>query len=1107
MRGERAAGAFRNLATLRPLMTESIEEWLTRVNLQKYAPAFQEHEILFEDLHLLAEADLKELGLSIGARKRFLRALGSIYSAPLIASAPEAASASVAAERRQVAILFADLAGYTRLSTRLDPEELQDVISEFFGIVDNAIIELGGTIDKHLGDGVMALFGAPTAHGDDSFRALRAAMEIQRRLAERNETSSEALLVHIGIASGEVLAGAETGEYTVIGDAVNLASRLSDIAEAEQTFISDEIYSECIDLVNAEAVHNLSIKGIDGTITAWRIIALAQRSEASGRLPFVGREAEKAQFAALLRSIASYGTGAAVLLRGEAGIGKSSLVRRFVELAGENEFVAHSALVLDFGVEEGMDPMRVIFRSLLKIDASADSSTRTSALETFLEFYEDDQVLKPFAKELLEIPLSPAEVESLRALDAASRVHRRREPIIDLLLRLSAQVPQLVVVEDLHWADNAELEFLSALCKAVNESRCMVLLTSRPETTSGLSQTISELDAVQTINLRPLSSREIDSLVASLELTCSRQIVDRLSKAGGNPLFLEQILRHSANDETNELPGGLRSVIQARIDKLPDRERQAIQAASVLGQRFSPLALCHLLNQQSFDPSLLVQQSILQTHSDEFLFSHALVRDVAYASILKTRAAAMHALAGNWFAERDLNLAANHYASAGDDRAASTYVSAGRQQLDRLQFEQADQLTELAKTAPGFGDAVAYDYWLLNGEIRRALGDMDISVEAFQSALKLATSERQELDCWFGIARSCHDRPGEPMSVLKIALRHIFELAESVGSDEDLVTAHHLQSALCQIEGDTTGIFKHAGKAVEIARTLHKPAMLARAMHSLSIAEYLNGLFLSARATLRDTLAVCLESELRTSEVECYHKLGITQFYALNPAECISLSRRTIEQGGELGMLRSVALAHEFIARAALEIGDFELAKSSAYQSLVRSRQLGLKARESIALIHLSRAEMLLKEKESAATADEAVTLARRGGEGFILPWALANRGQMQCEPDQRKADFNEAEELLLGRHCARHNHIHSRIIQMECAIDEEDWIALDEMTCSLQNATQSEPLPLTDFFIRRARTISPNSEWPSSESRAAELIDLRNVKKTTGLIADLPKD
>ena len=137
---------------------------------------------------------------------------------------------------------------------------------------------------------------------------------------------------------------------------------------------------------------------------------------------------------------------------------------------------------------------------------------------------------------------------------------------------------------------------------------------------------IGGLGAVQIINLRPLSSREIESLVASLDLSGSEHMVQRLTKAGGNPLFLEQLIRHSTQDNASELSDGLRSIIQARIDKLPDGARQAVQAASILGQIFSPLALCHLLKQETFDPSHLIQQSIIKANGDEFLFSHALAR-------------------------------------------------------------------------------------------------------------------------------------------------------------------------------------------------------------------------------------------------------------------------------------------------------------------------------------------------------------------------------------------------------------------------------------------------------------------------------------------------
>ncbi len=275
---------------------------------------------------------------------------GTPTEPPAQAPSPPEPSAPVSGERRQVTILFVDIAGFTELSSTLDAEELHDLVSRFFAAADAAVENYGGTVDKHMGDAVMALFGAPTAHDDDPLRAVRAAFDIHAAMESVSAEVGRELRVHVGIASGEVVAGglgsAQRQEYTVLGDSVNLASRLDGLAEAGQTLIAEAVQRAVLNDVDCEALGEVAVKGLDKPVRVWRALGLASEARAGearagARGPLVGRKSELRQFAGVLEACREAGAGQAVVLRGEAGIGKTRLVEEFTALARAQGFSAH----------------------------------------------------------------------------------------------------------------------------------------------------------------------------------------------------------------------------------------------------------------------------------------------------------------------------------------------------------------------------------------------------------------------------------------------------------------------------------------------------------------------------------------------------------------------------------------------------------------------------------------------------------------------------------------------------------------------------------------------------------------------------------------------
>ena len=550
---------------------------------------------------------------------------------------PAAAGAESAGERRQVAILFADLCGFTALSTRLDAEDLRRLVEGFYSRADAIIAQYGGTVDKHIGDAVMALFGAPIAHGDDALRALRAALDIQTSLSELKDPWGKPLSSHVGVAVGEVVAGEVGHSYTVLGDAVNLAARLVELAKPGETVISEALARLLKGKIRAAALPPASLKGIASPVTGFRVESLA--SGTAPAAPFVGRQSDLLMLKGLLQACDGSGRGHVIVLRGEAGIGKSRLLEEISREAGERGFSVHKALVLDFGTGKGQDAMRLLARSLLGIAPGADARRRKEVTDRAVEDAWLSAVDRPSLEDLLDLPVEGEGQALYQAMDEDTRQARRRALLSSLMTRLARDRPIFVAVEDIHWADTTLLEDLVALASVTAKAPVVLALTTRPEGDPTDRRWRGKLGAaaIGTIDLSPLTTDEAQQLAADLLGAGDERIVACIERAGGNPFFLEQLLLHTGEVAAAAVPASVQSLVLGRADRLPPAERRALQAASVLGQRVALPALRHLLGQQSYQATPLIDLQFLREDGSGLAFVHALMREGIYGSLLKAR--------------------------------------------------------------------------------------------------------------------------------------------------------------------------------------------------------------------------------------------------------------------------------------------------------------------------------------------------------------------------------------------------------------------------------------------------------------------------------------
>ncbi|HSA79589.1 MAG TPA: adenylate/guanylate cyclase domain-containing protein, partial [Geminicoccaceae bacterium] len=838
-----------------------IAAWLQNLGLERYEPAFRANEIDAEVLPRLTAEDLTALGVTaVGHRRKLLDAIAALRtgdhapaSAPPVGDRPKvAAPALPAGERRQVAVLFADLAGYTALSQELDAEEVHSLLSRFFDRADRIVEDHGGRVDKHIGDCVMAVFGAPIAHGNDAERAVRAALALRDAMPGLAADEGRPVRVHVGVATGQVVASgigsAGYREYAVTGESVNLASRLTEAAAADEILISDGVRRDLAERLDCEDAGALAVKGFAEPVRAWRLRGL--RAAASDQRPLVGRRGELHHLLAVLAACREAGRGQALYLRGEAGIGKTRLVEEFRLAARAAGFACHTGLVLDFGAGTGRDAIRALVRDLLGLDLTSDVEAARAAAASALAagLVAADEAV--FLNDLLDLP-QPTELRAVYdAMDNTARNLRRQRAVTRLVERASRARPRLLVVEDLHWADRTTLVQLASLASVVANCPALLVMTSRIEGDPLDRDWRSRTDdaPLVTIDLGPLRPDEALSLASAFATTADRFIARCVERAAGNPLFLVQLLGHAEEIAEGGVPGSVQSLMQARMDRLDPADRAALQAASVLGQRFERDVVGHLLGRTGYDPERLVRQLLVRPEGESFLFAPALIRDAVYDTLLKGRRRELHRRAADWVAHRDPVLQAQHLDRAEDPAAPRAYLAAARSAAAGYRYELAQRLVERGE-ALAVEPSDRFALRCLQGDILHDLGAMSAAASAYEGAMAAAGSDTERCRAWLGLAavkRVTDDLDGAFADL---------DRAETSAVEQGLIAeqarSHFLRGNLLFPRGDIEGCVREHRLGLELARQAGSVELEAMALGGVGDAEYMRGRMISAHEGFR----------------------------------------------------------------------------------------------------------------------------------------------------------------------------------------------------------------------------------------------------------------
>ncbi|MGW8269676.1 MAG: AAA family ATPase, partial [Burkholderiales bacterium] len=676
---------------------------------------------------------------------RFCTACGhALAGAPAPAKEP-AQPAEEEGERRHATVAFSDLSGYTALNERLDPEEVEAIMARIKREAVAIIERHGGTVNQFVGDEIMALYGVPVARRDDPGRALRAAFELHAAVraisAELAARIGSPLGMHTGASTGLIVvrrSDARAGQFTVTGDTVNTAARLRSLAADDEVVVSAETWREVSALFDAEPGDAVIVKGKKQPVVPYRVRGVRSRAEAGP--PFVGRTEEVQQFETLMRSCRELGRGRVVIVRGDAGIGKTRLLREFQARATASGFACHSALVLDFGAETGRDAVRSLARGLLGLGSEADEPARRTAASRACAEGMTAGENEMFVCVLLDIEPPPTQRAIYAALSREARARGVRDTMCDLARQASIRRPLLLLVEDLHWADELTLDRLAAVAALTQTQPLLLVASTRFEDDPTAGPWRSALHAVPTtgINLVPFSADEAERLAKSFAGMADALVRECVQRAAGNPLFLEQLLLNADEAGQANLPGSIQSLVHARLDRLDPADKQAVQAAAVLGQRFSLDALRHLIENANYDCGTLVAHFLVRPEEGGFLFSHALIHDGVYESLLRARRRQLHARAAQRFESNDPVLAAEHWDRAEDPRAPFAYLAATEFEARHFRYEHARSLAERGLQLAAEG-APRCALLMAQGGLLLELGRITESIDAYHAALDAAT--------------------------------------------------------------------------------------------------------------------------------------------------------------------------------------------------------------------------------------------------------------------------------------------------------------------------------------------------------------------------------
>jgi len=919
-------------------------------------------------------------------------------------------AASLPEERRNATVLFADLSGYTAVAERLDPEAVKSFVDRALRRLGQEVLRYGGTIDKYIGDNVMAVFGAPVAHEDDPERAVRAGLAMQAAMDEINKDIEAATGVRfslrVGINSGEVLAGQVGDGYTVIGDAVNVASRLQSAARPGSVTVGQTTHRLTRGVIEYDELEPLTLKGKAEPVPAWEAVRLLVSGTAArgtrGAAPLIGREDESSLLLSLFDRVVREERPHLVTVIGQAGVGKTRLLREFARLLADREekTAFRVGRCPAYGTGLAYWALGEIIRGQFEIVDTDDSELAWAklvngieAVSSKLETEEPPERLAATIARALGID-APAELAAAGGPDADDPQQMRDRlfsAVRSLVEAASRRWPVVIAIEDIHWADEGMLDLIEYMARWVRGPALVVclardeLLERRPGWGGGRRNST-------TIALEPLSQGEARELVTALLADGAASnghgdLVPQVAeRSAGNPLFVEEMvnrIREEGATDVQTLPESVHAVLAARLDSLSVPERRVLQHASVVGQTFWTGSISTLGEEEGIDlPAALngLEEKDLVVSSpgsrlageQEFAFKHVLIRDVAYSTLPKALRARKHAQVASFIegraAERSegvVGMVADHYARAAALGADADVDQAELREINMKALSALESAGDAAASLYSNQEAIShYEAALSVGRELEASGSdpgarVRIAEKLGDVALRLGRVDRAT-EVW----EECldHHRRQEDLSRVGDLHRKIgaalWHKGDREGSIEhyqkgiDLLKDGPACLELVRLYEEAASLYMHTGDNMLAIYASEKALRLAERLGEAAAASRAHGIFgrvfgrIGDSERARQNLERSVELARESDPGEAVRAL-LTLGYHLEVSEADyegagTAYREALELAEQTGDLPSKVELHAALAQLAAHSGDWDVVASEADASGSLAEREGL---------------------------------------------------------------------------------------------------------------------------------------------------------------------
>jgi tetratricopeptide (TPR) repeat protein len=940
------------------------------------------------------------------------------------------------------------------LGAALGPSEARRL--RFFELSRAVVIRHHGRIHE-LSDGrVDARFGGATL-GEAALSAVRAALALRDACARASEKT---------------------------GVSVDVAIRVARRGE-EATLTHPGTVSRAVFEATRERFEYEPVEGPESrseSPTQWRLSGEKGGERRAGVPVFVGRRRELRQADAVLSGCLEEARGTALCIRGEAGIGKTRLLAEIEARARVWGFDWLPVRILDFGAGAGA-AVRTLTAALLGVEGGDDDAFR-SALERAIDAGTVPAELGAFVLELLGVPLTDAERQSLSDLAGRTRAELRREALSELVEGTSRRRPLAISIEDLSSADSLTIGYVRRLIALASEARVVVFLTTRSDG-DPLNDERGEYPAgaLARLELGPLCEEEARELLEALGCA-EHELADVfLERAAGNPLFLEQLVEASAHGRP---PSTLEGVLFARIERLEPAHRAALEAASVLGRRFELDALLALLGAPGDAPGELVARRFLVSEGRVLAFCHDLFRDAVYGGLSRTRREALHLGAAAYYEGRDAVLHAEHL-ELGGRPAARAYLRAAAELLGAYHFERAISVLDHAL---GITHEAGEHYALavLRGRAALEFETPEAAVDAFERALGAASSDRERCEALIFLA-SAHRKQTNYDAMLSAVVR-ASAIAEEFAWPLELGKVHYLRGSACFALGRPgDGLLEHEA-ALRFFERAGDPEWKARALEGIGDAHYALGQMTLAEMHFEQAALCCEAHGFERSATPNRFMVAIVKLLRGDTKGVFAVARRSLESVDGARDRKTEIMARHLLAMAHLLRGEYEAAGREAERSLEVSRRSGNRRFDAESLALVAMAERGLGRKaEALRAAESAVESARAVGPSISGPIALGALAAASDDVELSRRALDEGEALLRARPIA-HNGFWFSLMGIRCALAERAAERVERHASWLSELARRDHLAACELAVEvaRARVRGPVPAELSARARALEL-------------------